>query len=109
QSAPLMQQMPMGMGTMLLGLDLYLGPHSSLLFTGEGAPEMANKAQQQFLPRAVVAARNGTETDHSTLLDPVFADRQVDDSEPRLWVCQRNVCQAPVVGQEAINQAIPQQ
>ncbi len=102
QSAPLMQQMPMGMGTMLLALDLWQGPTPTFVFTGQGARDLALRAQQRFLPRGIVAARDGTPADRSTLLDSNFTDRKSDDAEPRLWVCEGMACQAPVVGASAI-------
>jgi uncharacterized protein YyaL (SSP411 family) len=101
QAAPFMQQMPMGAGQMLLALDFYLGPSHSLVFTGEGATQEGLVAQRRFLPRAVVAAREA-DARPSELLDPKFADRDVDAVEPHLWVCEGPVCQAPVVGRGRI-------
>lgn len=108
QAGPFMQQMPMGTGQMLLNLDTYLGPTSTFVFTGSGAHQLARIAQQRYLPRTLVAARDGAGSANSRALDSIFENRQAEAAEPRLWICEGASCQAPVVGGDSIEQALAQ-
>lgn len=104
-AAPLMKQIPMGAGQMLLGLDLWIGPTKELVFVGPGAARLAGQAHQQFLPRRVLAARETT-AEGDLPLDAVFQGRMGKLSEPALYVCENQTCQAPVEGETAVLAAI---
>ncbi|WP_442482800.1 thioredoxin domain-containing protein [Aeoliella sp. SH292] len=102
-AAPLMQQIPMATGEMLIGLDLWVGPTPELVFVGAGANELATSAKRKFLPRALVAARE--EATPGAVLDDLFAGRDTA-GDVALYVCENHTCQAPVVGRAAIEKAI---
>ncbi|WP_425395279.1 thioredoxin domain-containing protein [Aeoliella sp.] len=102
-AAPLMQQIPMATGQMLVALDLYVGPTQELVFTGTGASQLALEAWQQLLPRSVFAVREEAKT--SGPLDALFQGRDAGD-EVALYVCENQACQAPVTGREAIRSAV---
>lgn len=104
-AAPLMKQIPMGAGQMLLGLDLWIGPTKELVFVGPGAARLAGQAHQQFLPRRVLAARETT-AEGELPLDAVFQGRMSQLSEPALYVCENQTCKAPLEGETAILAAI---
>ncbi|MGI9456976.1 MAG: thioredoxin domain-containing protein [Aeoliella sp.] len=104
-AAPLMQQIPMGTGQMLLALDLWIGPTPELVFVGGGAKELAGKAHERFIPRRVIAAREDA-SDGISSLDETFAGRAAEFGEAVLYVCESQSCQAPVNGQTAIEKAI---
>lgn len=100
-AAPLMKQIPMGTGQMLLALDLWIGPTKELVFVGGGADRLAHAVHQQFIPRRVVAAREKPSQGESPL-DVVFQGRMQNTDAPSLYVCENQTCQAPVEGEVAI-------
>jgi uncharacterized protein len=105
-AAPLMQQIPMATGQMLLALDVWVGPTKELVFVGDGAGRLAREAHRQFLPHRVIAARDAQPTCEMPL-DGIFAGRDAGD-EPALYVCENQTCLAPIEGREAIAAAIVQ-
>ncbi len=103
-AAPLMQQIPMATGQMLIALDLWIGPTKELVFVGGGAKQLARDVHQRFIPGRVLAAREFNATTAAPL-DPLFAGRPATD-QPALYVCENQTCQAPVQGSDAIAAAI---
>lgn len=103
-AAPMMQQIPMAAGQMLLALDLYVGPMHELVFVGEQASDMSRSAHRRFLPRRVIASREQNTSEPSPL-DSLFAGRETE-GECTLYICQNQTCQEPVTGQAAVDAAL---
>lgn len=104
-AAPLMQQMPMGTGQMLLALDMQLNPMPQLLFVGKQASQAAAEVHRRFIPRRVIAARD-VETERQSILDPVYENRASESETATLYVCADGTCQAPLASDEAIKEMI---
>jgi len=104
-AAPLMQQIPMGTGQMLLALDLWLGPTPELVLVGDGAREFASSVHKQFLPRRTMTAREDASA-MGTPVDRAFEGRAAEKGKPALYVCENQNCQAPIIGEIAIKKAI---
>lgn len=102
-AAPLMQQIPMATGQMLVGLDLFVGPAQELVFTGAGAKQLALDCWQQLLPRTVIAVREAASS--AGPLDALFQGRDPGE-DVALYICENQSCQAPIKGQQAILAAV---
>jgi uncharacterized protein YyaL (SSP411 family) len=109
---PVMQQMPTAVGQLLIALDLWLGPASELVLVG-GGDEAANQEaiaalQGAFLPRSVIAYRDGSDSavSEAAALEALFAGRRDAGQQPRLYLCENFACQAPVEGVSNIKAAI---
>ncbi len=103
-AAPLMQQIPMATGQMLLALDLWIGPTKELVFVGDSATKLARAAHARFIPRRVIAAREA-QPDGKSPLDVLFEGRSSGE-QPALYICENQTCREPVTGAEAISAAI---
>lgn len=103
-AAPMMQQIPMAAGQMLLALDLRLGPLYEIVLVGPQASQIAHDAHRQFLPRRVIAAREESAAQTGPLND-LFAGREAD-GDCTLYVCQDQTCREPVVGKVDIDAAL---
>ncbi|MCA9246982.1 MAG: thioredoxin domain-containing protein, partial [Planctomycetales bacterium] len=107
-AAPLMRQHPTAAGQMLLALDLYLDPSKEIVIacgpTSDGACHDAIKSlARQFFPNKALACRGPETSDyHSPALAALFAGREADASEVKVFVCEHFACNAPVVGREAV-------
>ena len=102
-AAPLIQQIPMATGRMLVALDFRLGPTPELVFTGPGAKGLARQVQQTFVASRVIAARE--KSTEEGVAGELFAGRKIAD-QPTLHVCENNTCQEPAVGLEAVQRKL---
>jgi uncharacterized protein YyaL (SSP411 family) len=111
---PIMERAPTAAGQMLLALDRFVGPSHELVLMGDLSGEEMKQAikaiQQRFLPRTVLAVRDGSPNDptesRSRELEQIFAGKESQDGQPTLYVCQNFTCQRPVVGLAAIEAAL---
>jgi uncharacterized protein YyaL (SSP411 family) len=121
-AVPMLEQIPLAAGQMLLALDLYLGPAFELALVGDAANDdsqaVLTALRQRYLPRFVIAARivgwalptsnnvtdqNGGQCPpYAPQLDDLFAGKTSPDGQPVLYVCQNFACQEPAVGLAAI-------
>ncbi len=110
-SGPLMQQIPMATGQMLLALDFWIGPTPELVFVGNDSHELSREVHWHFVPRRVMASRQeDTEGDDS--LDALFAGRSAHSDKAMLYVCENHTCAEPLVGRDSISEfigSLPQQ
>jgi uncharacterized protein YyaL (SSP411 family) len=108
----MMERAPAAAGQLLIALDLWLGPVQELVLLGGTDDEVNSEAQgviqTAYLPNRVLAYRPGATAVESadSPLAPLFDGRTAVDGQPTLYICENFTCQAPVVGVEAIRQAI---
>jgi uncharacterized protein YyaL (SSP411 family) len=106
--AALMEANPPAAAQMLLGLDFHLGPVEEYAVIGEpGADEtrrVLRAIHAAFRPNKVVAlaAPGAARPDVVGLL----ADRPAVDGQVTTYVCENFTCRAPLVGAEAVEEAL---
>jgi uncharacterized protein len=100
----LMEKSPTAAGQMLLAADWHIGPSEQWVFVGDptSAEMQALLAafRKTFRPRSVVAC--ATTSSENSPLAVIFAGRTHQHTEPALYVCRGQTCEAPVLGKEAI-------
>ena len=102
-----MQQSPTAAGQMLIALDMIQGPFWEVALVGDTETEVTREVlhdlRQRYLPNKVVACRRSADQEHgSVYLDPIFLGRHLEGNSPAVFVCEKFVCGAPVIGKEAI-------
>ncbi|MCS7046747.1 MAG: hypothetical protein NZO58_10355, partial [Gemmataceae bacterium] len=107
----LMRSSPSATGQMLMALDFYLGPVREFAVVGDPAADDMREAlrliRRRFEPNKVVCGRSDTFAAADSSLLPLLADR-VAAEQVTTYICQRQTCQAPLVGLEALRQALSQ-
>jgi uncharacterized protein YyaL (SSP411 family) len=102
----------MGEGQALLALDDLLGSAYELVLvdgqTTEESDEVLRSINARFLPGTVIARRPHGIGDSSIapILRETLAGKVPVDGRPTLYVCERGLCQAPVVGRKAIDELL---
>jgi uncharacterized protein len=96
----LLERAPSAFGQLLCALDQYLAPPREVAIVGEPGAE-ATKALLRVLaarynPEVVVALAGPREVDKAATDIPLLRDRSGSDGDPRVYVCERFACQAPV-------------
>ena len=100
-----MQKAPGAMGQMLCALDRQLGPCYEVILVGEGTAELLSEIRRSFLPRTVLAGTpNGSY--QSERLKPILDGKISLENKPTLYLCEGNQCRSPIVGIEAIREAL---
>ena len=100
-----MQKAPGAMGQMLCALDRQLGPSYEVILVGEGTAELLSEIRRSFLPRTVLAGTpNGSY--QSERLKPILDGKISLENKPTLYLCEGNQCRSPIVGIEAIREAL---
>jgi uncharacterized protein YyaL (SSP411 family) len=98
----LMGERPIGCGQLLLALEFYLGPIQEFAVVGdpvkEETKEVLRLIRGGFRPNKVVAFTNATQSAGPVAL---LADKTTRD-RVATYICQNFVCQAPLVGVEAL-------
>jgi uncharacterized protein len=106
--AGLMKEHPTAMGQMLIALDFDLGPVEEYAVVGDPAAEDTRRVLRvirgRFEPDKVVALRPATGPVREDLL-PLLADKTTQGTAT-LYICRDFVCQAPLVGIEAVEAAL---
>jgi uncharacterized protein YyaL (SSP411 family) len=111
-SSALIGRAPMGVGQLLLGLDMLLGPTPEVVVLGgKSCPDteaVLAQLHRSFVPNKVVACRddNDPQGDASQALAGAFAGKQPIPPGPTVFVCENFTCKAPVSGKEAAVAAI---
>jgi uncharacterized protein YyaL (SSP411 family) len=106
----LMASSPLAVGQMLVDLDFYLGPVQEFVVVGESTNEATREAlrliRAGFRPNKVVAFRSSEPSARPREeLPPILADKSAKGPVVT-YLCQDFVCQAPLVGVEALKTAI---
>ena len=106
--ASLMKEHPTAMGQMLVALDFDLGPVEEYAVVGDPAAEDVRRVlraiRKRFEPDKVAALRPATGEVREELL-PLLAGKAAQ-GPATLYVCRDFVCQAPIVGAEAVEAAL---
>jgi uncharacterized protein YyaL (SSP411 family) len=110
---PIMEASPTAAGQLLIALDMWLGPLEEwVLVGGEDSSineELLARFHRTYLPNCVLAYRGSASApvqNRSPHLDPLFANRSAVKGEPTLYICQNFTCQSPLVGVDAITEAL---
>lgn len=104
-TATWMQKAPGAMGQMLCALDRQLGSSYEVILVGEGTAELLSEIRRSFLPRTVLAGTpNGSY--QSERFKPILDGKVSLNSKPTLYLCEGNQCRSPIVGIEAIREAL---
>jgi uncharacterized protein YyaL (SSP411 family) len=105
----LMADNPAAAGQMLVALDFYLGPAEEVAIIGAKSDPETSRAlrviRSRFAPNRVVAFHDPAAGPPSATI-PLLADRPMQDGRVTVYVCQNYSCAAPLVGAEAIEQAL---
>jgi uncharacterized protein YyaL (SSP411 family) len=100
---------PQAAGQMLLALDFHLGPVKEFAVVGDPAVAETREAlrliHRGFRPGRVIAVKGpGMAMEVETLI-PLLADKPAA-AEVTTYICEHFACQAPLVGVEALKQAL---
>lgn len=101
----LLENSPMAGGQMLLALDFYLGPVQEFAVVGDPQKEETRQVlrllRQGFRPNKVVALKTSSVMD----MPPLLAGKTAAGGATT-YICENFTCQAPVVGAQALEQAL---
>jgi uncharacterized protein YyaL (SSP411 family) len=111
-AGPLLEQMPHGLGQMLLALDMRLGPSPEIVILG-AQDDAADRALlgdlfKRFIPNQVFAYRpaHGGTAVQSPHLAGLFEGKQALEPGPTAFICENQTCAAPISGREALLAAL---
>jgi uncharacterized protein YyaL (SSP411 family) len=101
----IMSEHPAASGQMLAALDFHFGPVQEIAVIGkrDECGEVLNEIRSGFRPNTVVAFHDPADGDPPALL-PVLQHRPMIDGRPTVYICENNVCSAPLVGAEPVLQ-----
>jgi uncharacterized protein YyaL (SSP411 family) len=106
----LLQKAPTAAGQSLIALDFVLAPaREYAVIAGESPDEFRSALAaiaERFEPNKVVAPAPGAVSDELSKLVPLLADRPSKDGRVTTYICEHFTCQAPVVGVEALREAL---
>ncbi len=109
------QRSPMGAGHLLATIDQTLGPAKEIILLLPEGDDVKSRWQRllgkSYLPTELVLVRQlnpqGQVCGHRfDGLEAHFAGRGLVDNQPTLYVCENQTCQAPIVGDQAIQTAL---
>jgi uncharacterized protein len=110
----LIERFPTAAGQLLLALDYHLGPTPELVFVGDRTHQewrswvdATELIHSTWLPRRAVVLHDTNESvpDDSPLAE-ILRGKTAVNGEPTLYVCEEFTCQAPVVGDAAIEETL---
>jgi uncharacterized protein YyaL (SSP411 family) len=100
--APILEKHPGGFARMLGALDLYVSPPKEVAIVGDVAsPEfgaMLEPLRRKYLPNTVIVAGDGA----SSAGIPLLEGRPALNGRPTAYVCENQVCRAPVTSPEEL-------
>ncbi len=103
-------RLPSAAGQALIALDFLIGPtHELMLLSGEDAAtadNALNAIRERFLANKVLW-RQPQGDPVPEILEPLLGGKTAVNGRTSLYVCREGACQAPAVGEEAIQAAIP--
>ena len=99
--APVAGRHPLAFGHALRAFDFYLAPVQEVAIAGQGASAraLAQVVRGDFRPHVVLAGRGGDGGDSGV---PLLRGRTEVDGGAAAYVCERFVCQAPVVSPQEL-------
>jgi uncharacterized protein YyaL (SSP411 family) len=104
-----MAEHPAASGQMLVALDFHLGPVQEIAVIGKGGDPETGKAltavRRALRPNQVVAFHDPATGDPPDFI-PLLKDRPMVDGKVTTYVCENFVCKAPLVGAEAVADAM---
>jgi uncharacterized protein len=105
----LMQEHPVAAGQMLTAVDFYLGPVDEVAVVGDPGAEETQRVlralRQKFQPDRVVALKAPGNAEEAERVLPLLANRPGQETVTT-YVCRDFACQAPLVGAEAVEEAL---
>ncbi len=105
----IMQQHPAACPQMLVALDFWLGPVEEFAIVGQRTDSETQSAlrllRDRFLPNKVVAFREASGETAAEQAVPLLQNKEPKDGVT-VYVCQNFTCAAPVVGANALEQAL---
>jgi uncharacterized protein len=99
----MMTEHPAASGQMLAALDFFLGPVQEIAVIGRddaNTKHVLRAIQSSFRPNAVVAFHDPSAGNPPALI-PLLKDRPMIDGKVTVYICENNVCRAPLVGVDA--------
>jgi len=100
----MMAEHPTASGAMLAALDFYLGPVEEIAVIGtRGDPEtqrLLHAIHRSYQPNRVIAFHDPASGEPPACV--LVRDRPMVDGKLTVYVCENNVCQAPLVGAAAL-------
>ncbi len=98
QMEPLLRLMPRGCGQSLIALEFIAGKSVELALLGPNLEDALGAVRSRFLPNKVVAAgTKGVE---------LLEGRKSIGNDATLYICEKFACKTPIVGIEAIEDAL---
>lgn len=108
QAQALMASSPMAAGQMLLALDLFLGPIQEIAIVGTPANSETQRVlraiQADFRPNTMTALKANDDPEAEKLI-PLLQGKSASGAVTT-YICENFTCQAPLVGAEAVDQAL---
>lgn len=107
----LIERYPSAAGQLLLALDYHLGPTPEIVLVGDRThsawADLTRAVEQSWLPRRALIIHDTNESvpDDSPLAE-ILRGKTAVNGEPTLYICEGFTCQAPVVGEAAIEEAL---
>ncbi len=107
----LIERYPSAAGQLLLALDYYLGPTPEIVLVGDRKHDswvrLSQGLRTMWLPRRALVIHDTNESvpDDSPLAE-ILRGKGAVNGEPTLYICEGFTCQAPVVGEAAIVEAL---
>ena len=106
----LMEKAPSAAGQSLIALDFALGPPREFAVMAGADPAEFRAAVEAvyspFLPTKVVAPATPEQAGRLAATVPLLADRPARDGQTTTYLCERFACRAPVVGVDALKEAL---
>jgi len=100
-----MVEHPAASGQMLAALDFHLGPVQEIAVIGKADDPDTNQVlsaiRGSFRPNSVLSFHDPSTGDPPAFI-PLLKDRPMVDGKVTVYVCENNVCAAPLVGADAI-------
>jgi uncharacterized protein YyaL (SSP411 family) len=108
----MMATSPMAVGQMLVALDFFLGPVEEFALVGNPSHAEVVRTLQAlrhgFRPNKVVALKSDTPAQESERLVPLLAGKTAH-GDVATYICRDFTCQAPLIGAEALVDALKQE
>ncbi|MGH7202554.1 MAG: thioredoxin domain-containing protein, partial [Planctomycetaceae bacterium] len=107
-----LERVPMAGGQALIALDFLLGPTREIVIIradrADETPAVLAELHRRFLPNTVVLQRPPGVSDEElpAVVKPLLTGKTPRDGRTTVYVCERGVCHAPVVGVEGLRSAL---
>jgi uncharacterized protein YyaL (SSP411 family) len=109
----ILEKAPLAAGQSLIALDFLLAPPREFaVIAGSDSAEFHDvlaAVYARFLPHKVVAPATAEQAAQLAATVPLLADRAPRDGRTTTYICERFACQAPVIGLEGLEAALPKE